>query len=338
MGVLTEKMTTIPRLQTEPLAGLMSAGQASESAAPTAAKIAEPRKRRVTSLSIVVPAKNEAATIAALVTELGRRLRELEGLEFEIIVVDDGSSDATGALAAQCGARVVRHAQSLGNGAAVKRGMRAAQKEWILLMDADGQHPPEVVRSLIEAAEDHDMVVASRSGRGGAWHRNLANRIYNGLASYVTSRQIPDLTSGFRLLRADIGKRLVYLLPNTFSYPTTLTLSMLRCGYSVGFVPFEVRRRVGKSHIRLLKDGSRFVLIILKIATLFAPLRVFLPIAFGMAALGLGWYVHTYLAFGRFTNMSALMLTQASVVFMLGLVSEQVSALRYEHVEEEVAP
>lgn len=336
MGVLTERTTTIPRLQSENLAGLMAAGELPQTAAPIERETQTPRRRRVASLTIVIPAKNEGATIGALVTDLTERLRALEGLDFEIVVVDDGSSDATGPLAAECGARVVRHSQSLGNGAAVKRGIRAATKQWILLMDADGQHPPECVPGLIEAAEHHDMVVASRGGKGGAWHRNLANRIYNGLASWVTSREIPDLTSGFRLLRADVGKRLVYLLPNTFSYPTTLTLSMLRCGYSVGFVPFAVRRRDGKSHIRILKDGSRFVLIILKIATLFAPLRVFLPLSIAMGAMGVGWYLYTYLAFGRFTNMSALMLTQATVVFMLGLVSEQVSALRFEHVEEDL--
>ena len=348
MGVATEKTTQIPRIKTEPsagapLAGLMAVDEASLAPALAVAPLATSTgeagrsgsQRRVKSLSIVVPAKDEAVTIGALVQDIARRLRELEGLDFEVLVVDDGSTDDTGAIAAECGARVIRHAQSLGNGAAIKRGIRSARKDWVLLMDADGQHPPAAIASLVAAAEDHDMVVASRDGRGGAWYRNLANKTYNALASYVTSRRIPDLTSGFRLLRADIGKRLCYLLPNTFSYPTTLTLSLLRCGFSVGFVPFEVRRRVGKSHIRLFKDGSRFVLIILKIATLFAPLRVFLPLAFGMAALGLGWYLHTYLAFGRFTNMSAVMFTQATVVFMLGLISEQISALRYEHVDRD---
>ena len=342
MGVATEKTTKIPRIQSEALASLMAVGETraavrSETEAHEPGSANPTSRRRVQSLTIVVPAKNEAETIGALVGEVGRRLRELEGLDFEIVVVDDGSSDATGMIARECGARVIRHAASLGNGAAIKRGIRAAQKQWVLLMDADGQHPPETIPELIAAAEDHDMVLASRNGRGGAMHRNLANRIYNGLASYVTSRRIPDLTSGFRLLRADIAKRLCYLLPNTFSYPTTLTLSMLRCGYSVGFVPFDVRRRVGKSHIRILKDGSRFVLIILKIATLFAPLRVFLPLSLGMAVAGLGWYAHTWLEYGRFTNMSALLFTQATVVFMLGLISEQVSALRYEHVDGDSA-
>jgi glycosyltransferase involved in cell wall biosynthesis len=292
------------------------------------------RTRRVQSLSVVIPAKDEAATIGALIRDLQSCLGALEGLRYEVLVVDDGSTDGTGAVAKECGARVVRHSESLGNGAAIKRGIREAKQDWVLLMDADGQHPPQVVASLIEAADDHDMVVASRGGRGGVWYRNLANRIYNGLASYVTSRRIPDLTSGFRILRADIAKSLVYLLPNTFSYPTTLTLSLLRCGYSVGFVPFDVRRRVGKSHIRLLKDGSRFVLIILKIATFFAPLRVFLPLAGAMAGLGVGWYLFTYLTTGRFTNMAALLITQATVIFALGLVSEQVAALRFERVEE----
>lgn len=291
------------------------------------------KQRRVTSLSVVVPAKNEAASIGGLVTELRNRLADLRGVTFEIVVVDDGSSDGTGAVARECGAHVVRHAESLGNGAAIKRGIREAACDWILLMDADGQHPPHVVPSLIEAAEEHDMVVASRGGRGGVWYRNLANRAYNGLASYVTSRRIPDLTSGFRILRADVAKSLVYLLPNTFSYPTTLTLALLRCGYSVGFAPFEVRPRSGKSHIRLVQDGSRFVLIILKIATFFAPLRVFLPVAAAMAALGLGWYAYTWLATGRFTNMAALLITQATVLFAIGLVSEQVAALRFERIE-----
>ena len=178
------------------------------------------------------------------------------------------------------------------------------------------------------------MVVASRGGAGGVWYRNLANRIYSRLASYVTSREIPDLTSGFRLVRGDVLRRLVYLLPNTFSYPTTITLSMLRCGYDVGFVPFEVKARKGKSHIRILSDGNRFLMIILKIATFFAPLRVFLPLSGAMFVAGLGWYAYSYLTAGRFTNMSALLMSQATILFALGLVSEQVAALRFEHVEE----
>ncbi|MCA8941817.1 MAG: glycosyltransferase family 2 protein [Planctomycetes bacterium] len=289
---------------------------------------------RVARLSIVIPAKNEAANLPKLLDELSLTLRTLPATRSEIIVVDDGSSDDTAAIALARGARLVRHARSLGNGAAIKRGIREAAGDWILLMDGDGQHPPNVIPRLIARAAEHDMVVASRGGSGGSHARNLANKVYNGLASYVTSRRIPDLTSGFRLVRADVLKGLVYLLPNTFSYPTTITLAMLRAGYSVDFEPFQVRQREGKSHIKLIEDGTRFLLIIMRITTIFAPLRVFVPLAAFMAAIGAGWYVWTYLTAGRFTNMSALLLSQATIVFVLGLISEQVTALRYARIDE----
>ena len=188
---------------------------------------------------------------------------------------------------------------------------------------------------MLELAERHDMVVASRGGSGGRLHRNLANRIYSRFASYVSGRHIPDLTSGFRLVRADIVKDLVWLLPNTFSYPTTITMSMLRGGWSVAFHPFTVRQRQGKSHIRLLQDGSRFFLIILRIATMFAPLRVFLPVSFAFAALGLCWYCYTYLTDGRFTNMAVMLLGQATLMFALGLIAEQIAALRFQNLSRD---
>jgi len=291
------------------------------------------RPPRVESLTIVVPAKNESAGLPGLMEELRGVLATVPHVRSEVLVVDDGSSDHTGAAAAAWGARVIRHAESLGNGAAVKRGIREAQGDWILLLDGDGQHPPASIPALLEAAESYDMVVGSRDGGGGAVHRNFANRIYNGLASYVTSRRIPDLTSGFRLVRADIAKGLVYLLPNTFSYPTTMTLAMLRSGYAVGFRSIDVRPRQGKSHIRILQDGSRFLLIILRIATFFAPLRVFMPLALAFAGAGVLWYLVTYFTSGRFTNMGALLISQATVLFALGLISEQVAALRFERVE-----
>jgi glycosyltransferase involved in cell wall biosynthesis len=313
------------------VAALMAAG---ELPAERGERRAQLIARAVTSLSVVIPAKDEAINLGALLAEVRRALAALPGLRSEVIVVDDGSTDATAAIAADAGARVVRHAESLGNGAAVKRGIREAAHAWILLLDGDGQHPPGAIPDLVALAERHDMVVGSRGGRGGAAHRNAANRVYNALASYVTGRTIPDLTSGFRLVRADVLKGFVYLLPNTFSYPTTITLAMLRGGYSVAFCPFDVRPRVGKSHINLLRDGSRFFLIILRIATFVAPLRVFGPAALAVAALGVGWYLYTYLTAGRFTNMAVLMLIQASLIFGLGLVSEQIAALRFDRVDE----
>jgi glycosyltransferase involved in cell wall biosynthesis len=287
----------------------------------------EPRVRR---LSVVVPARNEAANLPALLDELGTALRSASLDAYEVIVVDDGSTDETPQLGAARGAAVVRHAESLGNGAAVKRGIREARGDWILLLDGDGQHPPAELQAMLALAERYDMVVGSRGGKGGSAHRNLANRIYNRFASYVSGRSIPDLTSGFRLVRADVAKDLVWLLPNTFSYPTTITMSMLRGGWSVGFHPFAVRPRRGKSHIRLVADGSRFFLIILRIATMFAPLRVFLPVSMAVAALGAAWYLHTWITEGRFTNMAVLLFSQAGILFALGLIAEQIASLRFQ--------
>ena len=225
-------------------------------------------RRTIKSLSLVIPAKNEAAGLPGLLEELNGVLAQREGLRYEILLIDDGSTDETAEIGLAAGARVITHPESLGNGAAVKRGIREAQMDWVVLLDGDGQHPPDQLPELIRLAESrYDMVVGSRGGSGGSVHRNLANRIYNGLASYVTNRPIPDLTSGYRLIRADVVKGFCYLLPNTFSYPTTITLAMMRAGYSVGFAPIEVRERQGKSHIRVIRDGTRFLIIILRIAT-----------------------------------------------------------------------
>lgn len=316
----------------------MAAGErpvrAPRPAQPLQAALAPPPPR-VQRLTVVVPARNERLNLPALLDELQAVLRTVALPFAEIVVVDDGSTDDTGALAAARGARVVRHAESLGNGAAVKRGIREAAGDWILLLDGDGQHPPQELPAMLALAERHDMVVGSRGGRGGSLHRNFANRVYNRLASYVSGRSIPDLTSGFRLVRADVVKDLVWLLPNTFSYPTTITMSMLRGGWSVGFHPFQVRPRRGRSHVRLFADGSRFFLIILRIATMFAPLRVFLPASLLTGALGLAWYLHTWWTDGRFTNMAVLLLTQAGILFALGLIAEQIAALRFQNLSRD---
>ena len=308
---------------------------------PSACSAPSPRvdASRVTSLSVVIPAKNESAGLPRLLAELQPALEQREGLVYEILLIDDGSSDDTAAIGAAAGARVIRHPMSLGNGAAVKRGIREARLEWILLLDGDGQHPPAAIVDLLARAEQHfDMVVGSRGGTGGSLHRNLANRIYNALASYVTNRPIPDLTSGFRLIRADVMKGFCYLLPNTFSYPTTITMAMMRAGYAVGYEPIQVRTRQGRSHVHVVRDGARFLLIIMRIATFFAPLRVFMPLAVVMFLLGLGWYAFTYFTGGRFTNMGVLLFTQASVIFGLGLVSEQVAALRFQRTDGDPRP
>ena len=314
------------------LTGLMATGERPPARSPTAPAAPAATTGRVQRLSVVIPARDEAINLPALLDELQPVLAALQLPFVEVGVVDDGSTDDTGALARARGARVVRHEQGLGNGAAVKRGIREARGDFVLLLDGDGQHPPAAIPAMVALAERHDLVVGSRGGGGGSLHRNLANRVYNRLAGYVSGRRIEDLTSGFRLLAADVAKDLVDLLPNTFSYPTTITMTMLKAGYSVVYQPIAVRPRFGRSHVRLLADGSRFFLIILRIATCYAPLRVFLPVSAAIAALGLAWYLYTWLSEGRFTNMAVLLLGQATMLFALGLVSEQIATLRSQRL------
>lgn len=286
-------------------------------------------------VSIVIPALNEETNLGNLLTELDEALSEIRDFSFEILVIDDGSTDGTAAVAGKFArVRVHSHPVNLGNGASVKRGIRLARGDWILLMDGDGQHPPSEIAKMLSLVKDKafDMVVCSRGGGGGSLHRNLANLIYNGLASYVTSKKIPDLTSGFRLVRADALKAFVNLLPNTFSYPTTITLAMFKAGYAVHYHPFTVRKRGGKSKIRIFKDGSRFLMIILKVATFFSPLRVFVPLSAFVALMGIAWYVYTYLTRHQFTNMAMLALVQAGLFFCLGLISEQIAQLRFDRM------
>lgn len=278
-------------------------------------------------LSIVLPAKNEAAAVGATV----RKIRECYP-EAEVIVVDDGSTDDTAGISASAGATVVRHPYSKGNGAAIKTGARAARGDVIVFMDADGQHNPEdIQRLLAKMSRGFDMVVGARqSGSQASLGRGLANGFYNGLATYMTGQRIEDLTSGFRAVKADKFREFLYLLPNGFSYPTTSTMAFFRAGYSVAYEPIHAAKRIGKSHIHLLKDGVRFLLIIFKIGTLFSPLKLFLPIAVFLFILATSWYGYTFFSIGRFTNMSALLYTGGVMVFLMGLISEQITALMYK--------
>jgi glycosyltransferase involved in cell wall biosynthesis len=251
--------------------------------------------------------------------------------EAEIIVVDDGSADDTGRVAESAGARVIRHPESLGNGAAVKSGVRAARGEILAFMDADGQHDAKEFVPLLERlAGGYHMIIGARDSNSHASvGRLFANGFYNEFASLVSGRRIPDLTSGFRVARADYFKQFLYLLPNGFSYPTTITMAFLRSGYPVGFVPVTAAKRIGKSHIRPVRDGVRFLVIIFKIATLYAPLKVFLPVSAAFFVTGLGYYAYTYFTMGRFTNMSLLVFSASVIIFLIGLISEQITALTY---------
>jgi glycosyltransferase involved in cell wall biosynthesis len=278
------------------------------------------------SLSIIIPTKNESEAIGDVVA-IARQAYP----DAEIIVVDDGSDDDTGAIAENSGATVVRHPESLGNGAAVKSGARAASGSVLAFMDGDGQHDARELRKLLARLDDgYEMVVGARNaGSHANIGRFFANGLYNELASLVSGRRIVDLTSGFRVVKAELFRNFLYLLPNGFSYPTTITMAFLRSGYPVCFEPIKVADRIGDSHIRPIRDGIRFLVIIFKIATLYAPLKVFLPISGLFFATGVGYYLYTYLTMGRFTNMSLLVLSASVIIFLIGLISEQITALTY---------
>ncbi len=283
-------------------------------------------------LSIILPAKNEAGNLAPVLAQLAARFPAAE-----ILVVDDGSTDATAPIARAQGARVVSHPYSMGNGAAIKTGARHATGEVLVFMDADGQHDPaDIARLLAKLEEGYEMVVGARQADTHAsLGRRLANYGYNRLASVMTGYPIADLTSGFRAVRARHFRKFLYLLPNGFSYPTTSTMAFFRAGFPVAYVPIRAGRRGGKSHISVLRDGSRFVLIILKIGALFSPMRFFLPLSLAFLLLGVGYYGYTYFTMGRFTNMSAVLLIYSLSLFLIGLVSEQISALHYKGVEDD---
>ncbi|MCR8913682.1 glycosyltransferase family 2 protein [Marinobacter panjinensis] len=285
------------------------------------------------SFSVVIPAKNEAPTIEKVVRAT-IKLPECS----EVIVVNDGSSDDTGKIASDAGARVISHPYSKGNGASVKAGARAATEDVIVFMDGDGQHLAEdIPRLLNKLADGFDLVVGARqSGSQASIGRGVANKFYNRLASYMTGHKVEDLTSGFRAVRRKKFLEFLNLLPNGFSYPTTSTMAFFRAGYSVGYLAIHASKRVGKSHIRPIQDGVRFLLIIFKIGTLYSPLKMFLPIALVLFMLGSGYYGYTFHYFGRFTNMSALLFTTSLIVFLVGLVSEQITALMYSGGDKDI--
>lgn len=282
-------------------------------------------------VSIVIPARNEAEHLAKLISELRERHPDAE-----ILVISDGSTDRTAEVAKSSGAsQVIEHPYPLGNGGAIKSGARRANGEIIVFMDADGQHQPADVEPLIERLhEGYDMVVGARGAESQASIGRLAaNTLYNRLATWVTGHHVLDLTSGFRAVRATRFRQFLYLLPNGFSYPTTITMAFFRAGYAVAYVPIRALRREGKSHVRPFRDGIRFLLIIFKIGTLYSPLKVFVPAATLFFALGLIRYLYTYLLNGTFTNMSVLLFITGTLVFLLGLISEQIANLMYARTD-----
>ena len=280
-------------------------------------------------LSIILPAKNEAKGLQKLLPELRSKFPDAE-----ILVVNDGSTDSTVEVCEANGVRTITHKQSKGNGGAVKAGARAATGSIFVFMDADGQHRPEDIPRLLEVLHNgHDMAIGARiRGSQASIGRGVANAFYNWFATRMTGQTIPDLTSGFRAVVASKFREFIYLLPNGFSYPTTITMAFFRAGYSVEYLPIVAEARVGKSHIRPIRDGIRFLIIIFKVATLYSPLKIFVPISGMLFLSGISYYLFTYLSAGRFTNMGMLLMISAILVFLIGLVSEQITTLMYRDI------
>lgn len=281
-------------------------------------------------ISIIIPAYNESEVIGYVV----KTIKTLYP-ESEVIVVNDGSKDNTAETAKDAGAIVYSHPYNIGNGAAIKSGIRIASGEILVFLDGDGQHNPEDIESMLRFFPEYDMVVGARpKGKQVSLFRGAGNRILNWLASYVAKFRVQDLTSGFRAIKAEIASNLLYLLPNTYSYPTTITLGVLRSGRSLKYVPINInKRKKGSSNISIFRDGVRFFMIITKICALYSPFRIFLPISFLIFLVGLSYYIYTYFTSGRFTNMSALLFTTSILVFLMGLISEQITQMRYERSE-----
>lgn len=277
-------------------------------------------------ISIILPCRNEAAALQALLPLIRQALPEAE-----VLVVDDASTDGSAQIAAAQGARCIRHPYQQGNGAAIKTGARAASGQTLIFMDADVQHNPADLPRLLERYRSgFDMVVgARRTGSQATRARGLANGLYNRLASYMTGQPVEDLTCGFRIVRADLFREFLYLLPNGFSYPTTITMAFFRAGYHVSYVPITAARRIGRSHVHPFQDGLRFLLIIFKIGSLYSPLKIFVPVSFIFFLLGGGYWFYTYSTLQRLSIMTVFMLTTAVLVFLIGLVSEQITQLIY---------
>jgi glycosyltransferase involved in cell wall biosynthesis len=283
-------------------------------------------------ISIILPCHNEAPGIEDLI----RDIRSLHP-SAEILVIDDGSKDHSAEMARKAGAIVVSHPMQMGNGASIKTGARNANRKTLIFMDADGQHKPADIRRLLNKLDEgYDMVVGARVPSSHAsLGRRLANSFYNKLASVMTGFKIEDLTSGFRAVRADKFRKFLYLLPNGFSYPTTSTMAFFRSAFPVTYVPIEAAKREGKSKIRNMRDGTRFFIIILKVGALFSPMRFFLPISAAFFLIGVLYYGYTYVMTGRFTNMSALLFIVSLLIFVIGILSEQISSLHYKGVEQD---
>ncbi|MCH8806865.1 MAG: glycosyltransferase family 2 protein [Planctomycetes bacterium] len=274
-------------------------------------------------LSVIIPAYNEEGAIAGVLKELGDML-QAAGIDAEIIVVDDGSRDATAREARRAGARVLRHRSNRGYGAALKTGIPVAKNDIVAIADADGTYPTGRLPEMLAALDDADMVVGSRTGENVniPLVRRPAKWLLNMLANYISSARIPDLNSGLRVFRRDVVMQYFPILPNQFSWTTTITLALHCDQYAVTYIPIDYRKRKGRSKI-VPWDAGSFAILILRAAMLFRPLRVFIPLVFATFAAGVVKMLRDFFVGDKMISASAiLMFFSALLILLIGMVGD----------------
>ena len=278
-------------------------------------------------VSIIIPAYNEQESIGEIIRDIKKKIYSVQ---YEILVVNDGSSDATAKLALKAGGKVISHNRNKGYGASLKSGIKQAKGDWLLFMDGDGQHSVEDALKLLAASEGVDMVVGQRVQliHSPFW-RMPGKWVLHWMADYLTRQHIPDLNSGLRLIRKDLVDSYLPLCPNGFSFSTTMTMIMYNRGYEITYVPFEIKKRKGKSTVSLA-TGFETLLLILRIATLIDPLRIFIPLSIIIGSIGLLWGIPYALLGNGVSVGSMLAIVTAVLLFAIGLISDQISQLRLE--------
>ncbi len=275
-------------------------------------------------LTIIIPVYNEEQSIKEVISSV-----KIACPHDEIIVVDDGSTDGTPGLLKTMGIRCIRHPYNKGYGAALKTGVRNASHNVVVFMDGDKQHQPNDVHRLAEFVDQYDMVVGARAkGSQVSAFRSSGKKILGLLANYLSGMKIPDLNSGFRAIKKDILMKYMHILPNTFSFTTTITLALIKDGYNVKYVPIKTEKRIGKSKLRPFRNGFEFILLIMRTTVLFDPLKVFLPISLISAGLGTLDALYYVIFHTSISKSSLLLIFSGLLIFCFGLLADQVSAIR----------
>ena len=275
-------------------------------------------------ITIVIPAYNEEKGIGNVLLNLKKLVSD-----YQLLVIDDGSTDNTFEIVKNSGVNVVCHKYNKGYGAALKTGLRNAKTSVVLYIDADGQHNPEDIDRIAEHIDEYDMVVGARTKKSTvSLLRRPGKKILSITANYLSGHQIPDLNSGFRAIKKNKAMEFMHILPNTFSFTTTITLAFLKSGYDVKYVPIQTIDRVGTSKIKPFRDGFRFIMLIVRTITLFDPLKVFLPISIALFTIGMVYGLYTLISALNISDASVIMITASILIFFFGLLADQISSIR----------